>query len=342
MIGYITLGVLLFGVIIYIIYEHSNYSTKKLKDEFKVAIKKVGKAFEDEKNLLKSTQVKEIEEEIEQLKNQLEFNKISFFNQKKDWEDQLFNIKEEYLNKKKAIEKSIEEQYQNSQKDLVERLSNKQTEIENEVHKLEAKYNLTIQDYKNKMFDIQCKFEEEEKALTQRVEEKKNEINILIEQFKKDEEARKEADFYRIPISSAAKNDIDKLKGVAAQLNNPLILNKLIWKEYYENGFNAMCGRVLGDMANKSGIYKITHVESQKCYIGQTVNFKNRFRQHCKRGVRADSITNNRLYDAMWEEGLENFTFQVVEVCDKDKLTEREKFHIESFNAKDWGYNSKT
>ena len=27
----------------------------------------------------------------------------------------------------------------------------------------------------------------------------------------------------------------------------------------------------------------------------------------------------------MWEEGLENFTFQVVEFCGKDRLTEREK-----------------
>lgn len=287
MIGYIILGALLFGVIIYIIYEHSSCSTKKLKDDFKVTIRKIGETFEEEKNLLKSTQIKEIEEEIEQLKNQLEFNKISFFNQKKDWEDQLFNIKEEYLNKKKTLEKSIEEQYQSSQKDLVERLSNRQTEIEKEVHKLEDKYNLTIQDYEHKMFDIQCKFEEEEKALTQRVEEKKNEINALIEQFKKDEEARKEADFYRIPISSAAKNDIDKLKGVAAQLSKPATLYKLIWKEYYENGFNAMIGRVLGGDKDKGGIYKITDVRNQMCYIGQTTNFKNRWRTHAKRAVKA-------------------------------------------------------
>ena len=342
MIGYITLGVLLFGVIIYIIYEHSNYSTKKLKDEFKVAIKKVGKAFEDEKNFLKSAQVKEIEEEIEQLKNQLEFNKISFFNQKKDWEDQLFNIKEEYLNKKKAIEKSIEEQYQNSQKDLVERLSNRQTEIENEVHKLEDKYNLTIQDYEHKMFDIQCKFEEEEKALTQRVEEKKNEINILIEQFKKDEEARKEADFYRIPISSAAKNDIDKLKSVAAQLNNPITLNKFIYKEYYEASFNAMCGRVLGENAEKSGIYKITNIKNQMCYIGQTkAGFKNRWRTHVKRGLGCEEQTNNRLYTGLKEDGLENFTFQILEICEEKILTERERFYINFYDSKNWGYNSK-
>lgn len=342
MIGYIGLGMLLLGAVGYIVYIHTRRTPKKLSDNFKAAVKEVGDSFEEERKKLRDEQVEGIMEEVAHLQNELKLNKEFFNQQKQTWKDLLATAEQEYNEKKQSLEQSIQNQLQNSQKDLVERLSKRQQEIENEVHKLEDKYNLTVQDYESKMLDIQCKFEEEEKALTQRVEEKKNEINILIEQFKKDEEARKEADFYRIPISSAAKNDIDKLKGVAAQLNNPLILNKLIWKEYYENEFNAMCGRVLGDMANKGGIYKITHVESQKCYIGQTVNFKNRFRQHCKRGVRADSITNNRLYDAMWEEGLENFTFQVVEVCDKDKLTEREKFHIESFNAKDWGYNSKT
>ena len=110
--------------------------------------------------------------------------------------------------------------------------------------------------------------------------QKKKEIQNLIEQFKKDEEARKEADFYRIPISSAAKNDIDKLKGVAAQLSKPMVLFKLIWKEYYENGFNAMIGRVLGGDKDKSGIYKITNLLNGKVYVGQSQNVFERKIQH--------------------------------------------------------------
>ena len=43
----------------------------------------------------------------------------------------------------------------------------------------------------------------------------------------------------------------------------------------------------------------------------------------------------------MWEEGLENFTFQVVEFCGKDRLTEREKFYISMYQSKNYGYNSK-
>ena len=226
---------------------------------------------------------------------------------------------------------------------MTEKLLQKQQEIEKEVRTLDDKYNLTVVDYENKMFNIRCKFEAEEQDLNAQITQKRNEINTLIKQFKKDEEARKEADFYRIPIAPAAQNDINKLKGVAAQLNNPATLYKLIWKEYYENGFNAMIGRVLGDDKDSAGIYKITNIKNQMCYIGQTkAGFKNRWRTHVKRGLGCEEQTNNRLYQIMWEEGLENFTFQVVEFCDKDRLTEREKFYIDFFQAKSYGYNSKT
>ena len=79
------------------------------------------------------------------------------------------------------------------------------------------------------------------------------------------------------------------------------------------------------------------------CYIGQTkAGFKNRWRTHAKRAVKAEDGTSNRLYQDMWENGLENYTFQIVEKCTPDKLTEREKFYIDFFNSKEWGFNSKT
>ena len=36
--------------------------------------------------------------------------------------------------------------------------------------------------------------------------------------------------------------------------------------------------------------------------------------------VKAEEGTSNRLYQEMWNEGLENFTFQVIEICNKDNL----------------------
>ena len=215
--------------------------------------------------------------------------------------------------------------------------------IDSKLHSLEDNYNITVKDYEMKIENVKKKYDIERTSLNAKIIEAKNEVNNLIEQFKKDEEARKESDFYRINISNEVKEDISKIKSIAAQLRNPLVLYKLIWKEYYESAFNQMCGRVLGENADKIGIYKITNTKNNMCYIGQTkAGFKNRWRTHAKRGVRAEEATNNRLYQVMWEEGLENFTFQIVEICEPAKLTERERFFIDFYQSKNYGYNSKT
>lgn len=43
----------------------------------------------------------------------------------------------------------------------------------------------------------------------------------------------------------------------------------------------------------------------------------------------------------MMEEGLENFTFEKIEVCDKEKQVEREKYWIEFYHGDSYGYNQK-
>ena len=214
-------------------------------------------------------------------------------------------------------------------------------EIDKQKKEIFDDYGEVVKEYEGMKARAKEKYDKVMEEYNTTITKKKEEIQNLIEQFKKDEEARKEADFYRIPISSSAKNDIDKLKGVAAQLSKPTVLFKLIWKEYYENGFNAMIGRVLGGDKDKSGIYKITNVNNQMVYIGQAANIGSRWRTHVKRGLKAEEGTSNRLYTALWEEGIENFTFQVVEFCDRKDLTEREKFYISMYQSKEYGYNSK-
>ena len=50
--------------------------------------------------------------------------------------------------------------------------------------------------------------------------------------------------------------------------------------------------------------YKITNLENGRSYVGQTRQaFKERWRTHLKRGVKAEPGTQNKLYAAMWEDG---------------------------------------
>ena len=70
-------------------------------------------------------------------------------------------------------------------------------------------------------------------------------------------------------------------------------------------------------------------------------NLADRWKQHIKRGIGAETPTRNKLYPAMLEYGVENFTFEIVEECERSKLNEREDYWQEYFHARDYGYSIK-
>lgn len=334
MISIIIIGILI-GFIIGILLYFLVPQKKKFDDGFNLAIKDIGKAAEElyKKELQEKTlKIEQDIAAIEEKKNNLS----------KKYQEAILEFENDYKNKtedkKVAIEKIMQEQIQ----EMKAENEKQRIEIDKQKKEIFDDYGEVVKEYEGMKTRAKEKYDKVMEEYNTTITKKKEEIQNLIEQFKKDEEARKEADFYRIPISSAAKNDIDKLKGVAAQLSKPATLYKLIWKEYYENGFNAMIGRVLGGDKDKSGIYKITNVNNQMVYIGQAASIGSRWRTHVKRGLKAEEGTSNRLYTALWEEGIENFTFQVVEFCDRKDLTEREKFYISMYQSKEYGYNSKT
>ena len=39
-------------------------------------------------------------------------------------------------------------------------------------------------------------------------------------------------------------------------------------------------------------------------------------------------------------EGPESFTYEILEMCDRDKLNERERYWVEFYNSKELGYNT--
>lgn len=308
---------------------------KKFDDRFNLAIKDIGKAAEELYNKELQEKTKKIEQDIAAIEEQKKQLLDNYTKAVADFEE---TYKKKAEDKKETIEKIMNDQIQ-----AIKDENNRQRiELDKQKKEIFDNYGEVVKEYEEKKARAKEKYDKVMEEYDDTIAKKKEEIQNLIKQFKKDEEAREETDFYRIAIPESFKDDIAKLKSIAAQLSKPSTLYKLIWKEYYENSFNAMTGRVLGNDADKSGIYKITNIKNQMVYIGQTTNFKNRWRTHAKRAVKAEEGTSNRLYQEMWNEGLENFTFQVIEICNKDNLTEREKFYIDFYNSKDYGYNSKT
>ena len=149
-----------------------------------------------------------------------------------------------------------------------------------------------------------------------------------------------EKDFYRLVLSDEDIAEIGRLKEVVPYLRDSEPLNKVIWKVYYEKPYTDLIGRVVGT-GTHTGIYKITNISNDMCYVGQAANIAERWRQHIKRGIGAETPTRNKLYPAMASFGVENFTFEIIEECDRSLLNDREDYWQDYFHAKDFGYSIK-
>ena len=95
-------------------------------------------------------------------------------------------------------------------------------------------------------------------------------LTSAVEAAKRAEELRIKQDFYRLQLSQADIEEITRLREVTPYLRDSEPLNKVIWKVYYEKPYTDLIGRVVGTGVH-TGIYKITNIENQMCYIGQAV-----------------------------------------------------------------------
>lgn len=87
-------------------------------------------------------------------------------------------------------------------------------------------------------------------------------------------------------------------------------------------------------------IYKITNVINQKIYIGKTTkSVTQRWNEHC-RDCNKRRNEKRPLYSAMRKYGIVNFKIETIEECNKETLSEREKYWIRYYNSFSKGYNA--
>lgn len=68
--------------------------------------------------------------------------------------------------------------------------------------------------------------------------------------------------------------------------------------------------------------------------------YGNRWKDHAKCGLGIDTPAANKLYKAMQEDGIWNFSWELLEECSENKLNEKERFYIELYDSYNFGYNS--
>ena len=251
-------------------------------------------------------------------------------------QENVFLLKEyqSNLDKQKALNETLNTIENNIEKDkqlIKENIGSYKKELEKKYLEEKDEWERSSALLKNSYAELQ----KQEKAELDKVRSTRAAAQKAITREKKIKENK---DFYCLPCSVADRNDIQVLERVKKDLNNPRILSMLIWQTFFRTNATSLCNNVLGIKA-VTGIYKITNQLTNECYIGQAVDVKKRFIEHMKCGLGIDTPKNNKLYKAMQEDGIWNFSFELLEKCSKDELNEKEKYYIELYMANDFGYN---
>lgn len=144
--------------------------------------------------------------------------------------------------------------------------------------------------------------------------------------------------FYTIQVPDEYKEDINFLiTTVSQKVQHPDIINKLVWAEYVKPYIDGTFKRV--GIEDKPGIYKITNINTGKCYIGKSTNVKKRITDHFKSSIGIKTIADQAVHHEIWKTGFWNWTIEVIIYCDKEQLNELEKYYINFFKSNEFGYN---
>lgn len=310
-------------------------------------------------NEYKNDFLKQHEKELNELLLQQKQQYQQKFKEEENHFQQQSRILEE---RKRSIEQTIATL--NEKKKLLEQQYEDQIAHEKEIIKQKLITYTTVEEEKTKQHLAEYKSEQTAKITAEVQEffdksniakaEKQAELdalNILIEDFKKKQQVineeilrrrqvEEQQNFYRIELSESAIQDMQILLSIRENLKMRENLDKLIYDAYVAKPTAEMIKRVLNGRA-PSGIYKITRLKTGEIYIGKSTDVKKRWGEHAKTSYGVGSIAHSVLHTTIKKDGIENFTFELLEEVPKDKLTEREKYWINFYGSKEYGLNER-
>lgn len=203
--------------------------------------------------------------------------------------------------------------------------------IEDEI---DNEFSLILQNYTDKCGVIEV----EEQELLAALASRRKQYEDYIAPLQLLEKEQMEKLFYCLQVPEIEYADIHYLLNVVSpQVRNKDVIPKVVWSEYLQKPTQDLMKRI--EAKDQPGIYKITNIKTNKCYVGKSTKVRQRLIDHVKGSLGVSTISDQLIHHAMLEEGLGNWTFEVVCYCDKDDLAEQERFYIDNYKAKDYGYN---
>ena len=307
-----------------------------------------------------------IAEANEKVNAEMEARRQNLLHEYEEWRDGMRReqegIERSLIARKQAVEEIIE-QLENRRREAEKTY---QETIKQEKEKIDLDLNcyhqLKLGDIEIQLAKIQEEkmaaakkvFDEQTAELENQKREKAIELAVLLEEiddFKKKQavineeilrrrEVEEKQEFFKINLDETSIQDIQILLSIREKLISRENLDKLIYDVYISKPVMEMIKRVLAGGA-PSGIYKITRLKTGEIYIGKSIDVKKRWTEHCKTAFGVGSIAHSILHTTMKKDGIENFTFELLEEVPKDKLTEREKYWITFYDSKNYGLNER-
>ena len=246
-----------------------------------------------------------------------------------EYETRNINLDEHFNQLTETRQAALEREFQRRKQDkeraldiLSENYSNQIDQLSKKSHALQEQYSVFCEKIETQIKNQQARFDA---------------ILSPLQQYEKQQQDKL---FYTVQIPEEFRADIEYLLvNIAPQLKHPDIINKLIWSEYVRPYLDAACKRI--GINNEPGIYKITNINDNKSYIGKSTDIKKRIAEHFKAAIGISTIAWQAVHDAMLAQGLWNWTIEPIIYCDKDKLSEMEKFYIDFFKTQEYGFNRK-
>ena len=209
----------------------------------------------------------------------------------------------------------------------------------------QARVSALVKSYKEKEQELSLTFDAKNQDLLKKISIEAGKLADLqakqlsyIQAKQRQEEIDSNQDYYRLALDEIDINDITLLRELQPRFVKKESIDKLIWEVYYKPAYDILMAHLFPKAVKYCGIYRITDLTTGKSYIGQSVDIKERFRQHIKSALTYGKVTN-KLYSAMQKSGVHNFVFEVLEEVTRDKLNERETYWIEFYKTKELGLN---
>lgn len=287
------------------------------------------------RNSYKNEQSKTYQKRIQQL--QYDYNKEKEKEEKK-YNEFLASIREKEKLCDQLVEKEqqrIDEKvlaysnkkYDEAEKEITHYYALRQEAINKEVVQLENNYNTHKENLDR---DIS--------TLREELSDLKARREAYIEALKAEEKRQQDRAFYTINLTEENKEDIKILRSIEDKLHNSEALNRLIYDVFIKKPLGDLLLRIIGE-STYGGIYKITNLDTQRAYIGRSTDIKKRLTEHVKGAFNISTIADQEIHRVMGREGVDKFSFEVLEKVEKEKLNEREKYWIDFYQTQSYGYN---